>query len=243
MPINAPRSRTIVLTDAGTSPFSAALVDYDGTVGGGTSIPAPVFTTPSSIAADGTPQVGEMLTGIDGVASDATSYTRRWLLGSTVLTSSAAYTPSAVGTYRYETIATGPGGQTTSGSNITVAAAAVPAPAFTTQPTVSPSTGTAGTTTYTATPGAVTNGTVTSRAWSLNGSVISTGLTAAPASAGTLTYQEFATGAGGSAQSTVRQATVAAATVTPPPSTLDGYSVVLSRNGQRMSAPLAALAA
>jgi len=124
MPINAPRSRTIVLTDAGTSPFSAALVDYDGTIGGGTPIPAPVFTTPSSIAADGTPQVGELLTGIDGVASDTTSYARRWLLGSTVLTSSATYTPSAVGTYRYETIATGPTGlETVSGSNITVAAA------------------------------------------------------------------------------------------------------------------------
>jgi len=56
-----------------------------------------------------------LLTGVDGVATDATSYTRRWLLGSTVLTSSAAYTPSAVGTYRYATIATGPGGETTSG--------------------------------------------------------------------------------------------------------------------------------
>ncbi|USQ98917.1 hypothetical protein [Sphingomonas aerolata] len=95
----------------------------------------------------------------------------------------------------------------------TVATAAAAAPAFTSQPTVSPSTGTAGTT-YTATPGAVSNGTITSRAWSLNGSVISTGLTATPASGGTLTYQEFATGTGGSASSSVLTRTVSAAAST-----------------------------
>ena len=99
---------------------------------------------------------------------------------------------------------------------VTVATAAAAAPAFTSQPTVSPSTGTAGTTTYTATPGAVSNGTITSRAWSLNGSTISTGLTAAPASAGTLTYQEFATGAGGSASSSILTRTVANASSSDP---------------------------
>ena len=88
-------------------------------------------------------------------------------------------------------------------------------------PSRSPSTGTAGTTTYTATPGAVSNGTITSRAWSLNGSVISTGLTAAPASAGTLTYQEFATGSGGSASSSIQTRTVSAATTA-----FAGYDVI-----------------
>jgi len=35
MALNAPRSRTIVLKDPGTSPFSAGLADYDGTIGDG----------------------------------------------------------------------------------------------------------------------------------------------------------------------------------------------------------------
>ncbi len=114
----------------------------------------------------------------------------------------------------YQETATGPGGTTQSTvQQVTVATAAAAAPAFTSQPTVSPSTGTAGTT-YTATPGAVSNGTITSRAWSLNGSVISTGLTATPASGGTLTYQEFATGTGGSASSSVLTRTVSAAAST-----------------------------
>lgn len=214
MPINAPRSRTIVLTDAGTSPFSAALVDYDGTIGGGTPIPAPVFTTPSSIAADGTPQVGELLTGIDGVASDTTSYTRRWLLGSTVLTSSAAYTPSAVGTYRYETIATGPGGETTSGSNITVAAASPVLNAL----TISPSTATVGTsTTITisgATAGSVITGTVPA-GMTLNSAART--ITGTPTTAGSpsIVLTETLAGATGSPRQSTIGVTIAAAPVTP----------------------------
>lgn len=93
----------------------------------------------------------------------------------------------------------------------------VPAPAFTTQPSVSPSSGQTGST-FTATPGTVSNGTVSSRNWLLNGSSISTGTTAVPQSAGTLTYQEFATGSGGNASSAVQSATVTAApTPTPTP--------------------------
>lgn len=86
-----------------------------------------------------------------------------------------------------------------------------PAPTFATQPQVTPASGTAGTTTFTATPGTVSNGTISSRAWLLNGSSISSGTTAAPASAGTLTYQEFANGPGGSASSAIQSVTVAAA--------------------------------
>lgn len=214
MPINAPRSRTIVLTDAGTSPFSAALVDYDGTIGGGTPIPAPVFTTPSSIAADGTPQVGEPLTGIDGVASDTTSYTRRWLLGSTILTSSAAYTPSAFGTYRYETIATGPGGETTSGSNITVAAASPILNAL----TISPSTATVGTsatiTISGATAGSVITGTVPA-GMTLNSAART--ITGTPTTAGSpsIVLTETLAGATGSPRQSTVGVTIAAAPVTP----------------------------
>lgn len=91
-----------------------------------------------------------------------------------------------------------------------------PAPAFTVQPSIAPGSGTAGATTFTATPGTVSNGTITSRAWLLSGVSISTGTTATPSSAGTLTYQEFATGAGGSASSSIQSVTVAAAPTSPP---------------------------
>ncbi len=97
---------------------------------------------------------------------------------------------------------------------VKVAAAVVaptPAPTFSTQPSVTPTSGTAGATTFTATPGTVTNGIVSSRVWMLNGISISTTLSASPQSAGTLTYQETAAGAGGSAVSTVISTTVAAA--------------------------------
>ncbi|WP_288935471.1 cadherin repeat domain-containing protein [uncultured Sphingomonas sp.] len=90
-----------------------------------------------------------------------------------------------------------------------------PAPTFTQQPTVSPNGGTSGVTTFTATPGSVTNGTISSRAWLLNGTSISTGLTATPQAAGTLTYQEYASGSGGNGSSAVVSVTVAS---TPAPS-------------------------
>ncbi len=97
---------------------------------------------------------------------------------------------------------------------VKVAAAVVaptPTPTFSTQPSVTPTSGTAGTTTFTATPGTVTNGIISSRAWLLNGTSISTTLSASPQSAGTLTYQETAAGAGGSAVSSVISTTVVAA--------------------------------
>ncbi|MET0372731.1 MAG: SGNH/GDSL hydrolase family protein, partial [Rhizorhabdus sp.] len=92
-----------------------------------------------------------------------------------------------------------------------IAGVVTPAPSFTAQPSVSPSSGTAGTTTFTATPGTVSNGSVTARSWKLNGNEISTALTALANAGGTLTYQETATGAGGTMQSAVQQVAVAAA--------------------------------
>ena len=92
-----------------------------------------------------------------------------------------------------------------------IAGTPTPAPTFATQPSVTPTTGTAGTATYTATPGTVMNGIISSRAWLLNGTSISTTLSASPQSAGTLTYQETAAGDGGSATSSVISASVAAA--------------------------------
>lgn len=115
-----------------------------------------------------------------------------------------------------------------------------PAPTFTTQPNVSPSSGNAGAT-FTATPGVVANGAISARAWLLNGTSISTGLTAVPSAAGTLTYQETAVGAGGTVQSNVVSVMVGATASASP--SLAGYSLVLTRKGERVSAPLTALAA
>jgi hypothetical protein len=180
-----------------------------------TPTPAPSFISQPSISPNTNTAGATTFTATAGNVSNGSITSRSWTINGTVISTGIAASPASSGTLTYQETATGPGGTTQSTvQQVTVATAALPAPAFTTQPTVSPSTGTAGTTTYTATPGAVSNGTITSRAWALNGSTISTGLTAAPASAGTLTYQEFATGSGGSASSSISTRTVSAATPT-----------------------------
>jgi len=196
-----------------------------------TPTPAPAFTSQPSISpASGTAGT-TTFTATAGNVSNGSVTSRSWTINGTVISTGLTASPASSGTLTYQETATGSGGTVQSTvQQVTVATAAAPAPAFTTQPTVSPSTGTAGTTTYTATPGAVSNGTITSRAWSLNGSVISTGLTAAPVSAGTLTYQEFATGSGGSAQSSILTRTVSAATSAPSP-TLSLSSAVAKAEG------------
>ncbi len=193
-----------------------------------TPAPAPSFTSQPSISpASGTAGV-TTFTAAAGNVSNGTITSRSWTINGTVISTGLTASPASSGTLTYQETATGPGGtEQSTVQQVTVATAAAAAPAFTTQPTVSPSTGTAGTTTYTATSGAVSNGTITSRAWALNGSVISTGLTAAPTSAGTLTYQEFATGTGGSASSSVLTRTVSAAT---PTLTLSPASISIASN-------------
>jgi hypothetical protein len=94
-------------------------------------------------------------------------------------------------------------------SGVVAATSGPVGPFFIVQPTVSPAGGDIGQT-FTATPGSVANGSVTSRKWLLNGSLISSGLTATPSTSGTLTYQEFA-GAVGSATLTMPVAASATA--------------------------------
>ncbi|MBD8699813.1 hypothetical protein IFT54_08300 [Sphingomonas sp. CFBP 13714] len=179
-----------------------------------TPAPAPSFISQPSISPNTGTAGATTFTATAGNISNGSITSRSWTINGTVISTGTTASPASSGTLTYQETATGPGGTTQSTvQQVTVATAAAAAPAFTTQPTVTPSTGTAGTI-YTATPGAVSNGTVTSRAWSLNGSVITTGLTATPASAGTLTYQEFATGSGGSASSSISTRTVSAAAST-----------------------------
>jgi hypothetical protein len=182
-----------------------------------TPTPAPSFTSQPSISPNSGTAGTTTFTATAGNVSNGSVTARSWTINGTVISTGITASPASAGTLTYQETATGPGGTAQSTvQQVTVATAAAAAPAFTSQPTVSPSTGTAGTTTYTATPGAVSNGTITSRAWSLNGSTISTGLTAAPAFAGTLTYQEFATGAGGSVSSSILTRTVANAATSDP---------------------------
>jgi hypothetical protein len=121
-------------------------------------------------------------------------------------------------------------------------------PVFTSQPSITPSSGTAGVTVYTATSGIVDGGVITSRVWLLNGTSISTGLTAAPAAGlqGTLTYQEFASGAGGTAGSAVQAAAVVAAststpTPTPTPANTRANSTLVRANNSNFSAQLSSV--
>jgi len=193
-----------------------------------TPTPAPSFTSQPSISPNTGTAGTTTFTATAGNVSNGSITARSWTINGTVISTGITAAPASSGTLTYQETATGPGGTTQSTvQQVTVATAAAAAPAFTSQPTVSPSTGTTGTTTYTATPGAVSNGSITSRAWALNGSTISTGLTAAPASAGTLTYQEFATGTGGSASSSVLTRTVSAAT---PTLTLSPASISIASN-------------
>lgn len=98
----------------------------------------PTLGTPS-ITSDGTPQAGETGTGVDGAVTNlgSNTLTRRWLLGSTVLTTTANYTWLAAGVYTFQNRIIAPDGTTvlaTASANITVAAAPLVAPAITTAP-------------------------------------------------------------------------------------------------------------
>lgn len=182
--------------------------------------PAPTFAAQPSVSpSSGT--VGTVFTATPGTVANGTIASRVWRLGGTSIGTGLSVTPNAAGTLTYQETATGNGGTTLSNAvTLTVSAAGTtptptPAPAFTTQPSISPNIGPVGTT-YTAEPGVVTNATSIVRAWLLNGTSIGSGLTVTPVAAGSLTYRETATGPGGTTQSTLRSATVSAPVVEQP---------------------------
>lgn len=192
------------------------LIEQDLLPYGGTPVtPAPVITSPAAINSDGTPQVGEVLTGVDPVVTYGNVTARRWLLGSTTLATTQTYTPAATGDHRFQADIKGADGSTVqSTATITVAAAAAPAPSFTVQPSISgtPQVGQ----TLTGNSGTISNGSVSARQWLRDGVAIS-GATAATyalvaADAGkSVTFRVTATGAGGSTDATSQAVTVAAA--------------------------------
>ncbi len=106
---------------------------------------------------------------------------------------------------------------------------ATPAPAFTTQPTISPTSGTVGTT-FTANNGAATNAAGYTRRWLLSGISIGTGITVTPNAAGSLLLEVTATGNGGNTIATTA-VTVAAAAPAPTPTPAPSWSVQPSISG------------
>lgn len=85
------------------------------------------------------------------------------------------------------------------------------APVFTAAPAIAPASGTSSTT-FTATDGTVSNGSVTGRRWLLNGTAIGTGTTVVPGSTGSLVLENTATGPGGTTTATSSAVTVSAVT-------------------------------
>jgi hypothetical protein len=88
-----------------------------------------------------------------------------------------------------------------------------PAPVFSVNPSISPGSGTAGSTTFTATDGTASNTTGYTRRWLLDGVSIGTGTTVLPSSAGSLVLEVTATGSGGSTIANSSAVTVSAAAI------------------------------
>jgi hypothetical protein len=90
--------------------------------------PGPGITTPAGISSDGTPQVGETLTGIDPTGNGPI-VARRWMKAGATVATAQTYAPTATGALRFEADLQGPDGTiATSGSNILVQAAPEPVP-------------------------------------------------------------------------------------------------------------------
>ncbi|MBB5714767.1 LamG-like jellyroll fold domain-containing protein [Sphingomonas aerophila] len=111
-------------------------------------------------------------------------------------------------------ISTPPGyiaGAATSATGTILNDDAPPAPVFTTLPSISPTSGTAGTTVFAATDGVATNATSVTRRWLLGTTSIGTGATVVAPTNGSLTLENTAAGPGGSTTVTSTAVAVAAA--------------------------------
>ena len=124
-------------------------------------------------------------------------------------------------------------------------------PVFTTAPSFSPASGTAGATTFTASDGAASNASGYTRRWLLSGTSIGTGTTVTPTAAGSLALEVIAHGPGGdSVPATTAAVTVAAAptlSLSAPIAQAEGnsgttaftYTLTLTRNGSTAAIPFA----
>lgn len=155
----------------------------------------PYFSTPVSIASDGTPQVGETLTGVDGVVVNGTITGRQWLLAGVPITGETqnAFTPQQVGNYTFRVTVTGTDGTTTTGSSTAAVLAADTVPDPLTITGTPPTTGTVGQS-YSFTPSAA--GGAGTKVYALASGTLLAGLslntstgaiTGTPTAAGTMT--------------------------------------------------------
>jgi hypothetical protein len=202
--------------------------------------PGPVIATPAGINSDGTPQVGETLTGIDPTGNGPI-VARRWIRSGATVATTQTYTPTATGTLRFEADLQGPDNTTaTSGSDIVVQAA-TPAPTPVSITGTPPTTGTAGQP-YSFTPS--TAGGAGTKVYTLASGTLLAGLslntstgaiTGTPPAAGTMTTLSVrVTDDTGSAATTPTTVTIAAA---PSPSnqmTANGETV--TAGGEPMTA-------
>jgi hypothetical protein len=189
----APLSQTLILTADGSN----VVLDKAVAIPIGAIAPPPSFTVAPSI----TPGSGTTATTFaanDGTVEDGAINGRRWLLSGIAIGTGATVKPDSAGSLVLEVSALGTGGLTTAKSNA-VTVAAIPAPGFSGNPTISPTSGTTAAT-YTAADPTVSNGAITLRQWLLGTTVLGTGTTIVPGSGnrGSLTRKVTALGTDGS---------------------------------------------
>jgi hypothetical protein len=93
-----------------------------------TPTPAPSQNTAPTITTDGTPQVGETMTGVNGTFSNGSVVSVAWLLNGTSMSTSQTYAPSATGSLIFRNVVTGAGGTANFDSAPVTVAAATPTP-------------------------------------------------------------------------------------------------------------------
>ena len=108
-PIGAYAVRVVVKRAAdGSRSFSRSIVPW--TAKASVTPPVPAFTTPPSISPASGTAGATTFTASDGAASNASGYTRRWLLDHEVIGTGATIKPGAAGSLVLEVTAHGPGG-------------------------------------------------------------------------------------------------------------------------------------
>ncbi|WP_277969325.1 hypothetical protein [Sphingomonas echinoides] len=219
----APLSQTLVLTADGSNfPLTDAVVIPIGAIA-----PPPTFTVAPSIS----PSSGTTATTFiadDGMVDDGIVTGRRWLLSGNLIGTGTTVKASASGSLVLEVSALGTGGITTVRS-AAVAVAALPAPAFSGNPSISPTSGTTAST-FTATDPTVTNGTIILRQWLLGTTVLGTGTTIVPGAGntGSLTRKITAQASDGS---TITISSTAVAVSAIPAPTFSGKPTISPNSG------------
>lgn len=164
------------------------------------AIPQPTFTTQPSISLTDGFTLQEM-TGQVGTFVNGSISLREWLFNGTPLPdqNGLTYTPTQPGQYAFRVTITGIRSTQAVATSPAVDIIVHPAPQQVTAPTIDPTNGTAGETTFTGANGTYLYGSIISRAWVLNGTPVlgQTSTTFTTNSAGSLVYRQTVEGPGG----------------------------------------------